>query len=64
MGVTSFGVETAIFEDKLVTMVADALILCVTKPSAALLLTMQDTQVFVFNKEAFQLHVLSQCLNW
>ena len=43
-------------------MSADVLTLCPTEPSADLLLTMQDKQVFVFHEEIFQISMLSEMI--
>ena len=36
-------------------MAADALAPCISRPSAAMILIMQEKQVFVFHQEGFQL---------
>ena len=56
------GAANGIFCDNWVhTMAADALTPCITKPSATIVLTMQDKQVPVFCEGGFQTHASFQC---
>ena len=60
---TLHGSETDVFRgNKDNTMVADALALCITRPSIAMILTMQDIHIFVFHWEGFQIH--APCQYW
>ena len=42
-------------------MTADSLAPCVTRPSAAMVLSVQDKCVLVFHEEGFQIHATSHC---
>ena len=42
-------------------MVGNALAPCITRPSAAMILTVQNKHVFVIHEERFQLHAPSYC---
>ena len=62
MGLNPSGTETRMFrENQLNTMVVDALALCVTILSAALVLDIQNKQALLFYEEGFQLPASSQC---
>ena len=48
------GAETSIIQANwIITKAADALAPCVTKASAAMILTMNDKQILVFSKKCF-----------
>ena len=50
--------ESGIFQDDQVNIIAaNALAPCITRSSAAMVLAMQDKQVFVFHKVGFQIWV-------
>ena len=56
LGFNDSGSETVIFQDHYINvMIANALLPCVAKSSAAMALNMQDKWVRVFHKEGFQL---------
>ena len=60
--INPYGTDTEILCVNLVnTMAADVLAPCVTRPSEAMVLTMQDKGLFVFHGEGFQSPAPSQC---
>ena len=52
------GVEARIFQEKSVTIAADALAPSTTRQTAAMALTMEDKQVFLFHMEGIQVPVM------